>query len=199
MILPVALDVENRAVLIVGGGAVAARKAAAFLECGARVTVISPELDADFPTAQHRAKLYETADLAGFSLVCACTNSQTVNAQIAADAKAQNIWCNIADAPDDSDFHTVATVRRAEIAIGISTGGISPVLSRHLKAEIEARIGPEYGQLLEMTAKLGVPTARRGEFWRAVLGSDVLEQLRSNEHKMAAETLENVFKSVSPC
>ncbi len=198
MILPVALDVENRAVLIVGGGAVAARKAAAFLECGARVTVISPEISADFPVVNHRAKFYESADLNGFSLVCACTNSQSVNAQIALDAKSQGIWCNIADAPDDSDFHTAAVVRRGEIAIGISTTGISPVLSRHLKAEIEAKIGPEYAQLLEMTAKFAVPTAQRGAFWRAVLGSETLELLRSNEHYLAAERLASVFKSLSP-
>lgn len=197
MILPIALDVEARAVLIVGGGAVAARKAAAFLECGALVTVISPEISADFPTVKHRAKRYESADLTDFSLVCACTNSQTINAQIAFDAKYRGIWCNIADAPDDSDFHTVAVVRRGTIAIGISTTGISPVLSRHLKAEIEARIGPEYTQLLEMTAKFEVPTSQRGAFWRAVLQSEALELLRSNEHKMAANALESVFKSLS--
>lgn len=197
MILPVALDVAGRAVLIVGGGAVAARKAGAFAEADARVTVVSPERGAGFPPVDYRAKRYESRDLDGFSLVCACTDSPSVNAQIARDAKARGIWCNIADAPDDSDFHTTAVVRRGDIAIGISTGGLSPVLSRHLKAQIEGCIGPEYAELLEMTDKFSVPISQRGEFWRAVLGSDALIQLRSNEHKLGAETLELVFKSLA--
>ena len=197
MILPVALDVENRSVLIVGGGNVAARKAAAFVEAGARVTVLSPERSQGFPPVDYRSKRYESADLTGFSLVCACTNQQKINAQIALDAKNQNIWCNIADAPDLSDFHTVATVRSGVIAVGISTDGISPVLSRHLKGEIESCIGPEYAELLEIAARFSVPTQQRGAFWRAVLESDALELLRSNEHLLAAQRLETVFKSLS--
>jgi precorrin-2 dehydrogenase/sirohydrochlorin ferrochelatase len=197
-LLPVALSLENRAVLIVGGGPVAARKAAAFLEVGALVTVVSPELSPDFPPVQHLAKHYETADLSGFCLVCACTNLPEINAQIALDAKTQGIWCNLADAPENSDFHTSAVVRRDEIAIGISTSGLSPVLSRHLKSQIESCIGPEYGKLLEMVRRYDVPTSQRGAFWRAVLGGEILELLRSNEHSLAAERLESVFKSLEP-
>lgn len=197
-LLPVALDVENRAVLIVGGGGVAARKATAFLECGALVVVVSPDLIEGFPPIDHRAKLYETSDLSGFSLVCACTNSAEINAQIAVDAKSKNIWCNIADAPQNSDFHTCAVVRRAEIAIGISTSGLSPVLSRHLKSEIEKNIGPEYAQLLELTARFSVPVEARGAFWRAVLESDVMQLLRSHKPNEAATALERLFKSLTP-
>jgi len=197
-LLPVALDLENRAVLIVGGGAVAARKAAAFLEAGALVTVVSPDLSADFPAVNYRAKRYESADWSGFSLICACTDNAEINAQIALDAKSQNIWCNIADAPENSDFHTVAVVRRGEIAVGISTDGISPVLSRHLKREIENCVGPEYAQLLEIAARFPLETHQRGAFWRAVLESDALQLLRSNEHLLAAERLETVFKSLAP-
>lgn len=198
MILPVALDVENRAVLVVGGGAVAARKAAAFLTSGALVTVVSPDLAANFPPVSHRAKKYESADLEGFSLVCACTNQQEINAEIASDARAQKIWCNIADAPQNSDFHTCAVVRREEIAIGVSTSGLSPVLSRHLMSRIESCIGPEYGQLLEMVRPLNMETAQRGAFWRSLLASDVLDLLRSNEQEKAAQTLETLVKSLAP-
>lgn len=197
-LLPVALDVENRPILIVGGGAVAARKAASFIECGALVTIVSPDLSADFPPVQHRAKLYESADLAGFSLVCACTNRQKINAQIAADAKNQKIWCNIADAPENSDFHTAAVVRRGEITIGISSGAVSPLLSRHLKAEIEACVGAEYTELVEMSRRFPLQNSERGAFWRAVLAGDALQLLRSNEHLLAAQSLEKVFESLSP-
>ncbi len=196
MMLPVALDVQGRAVLIVGGGAVAARKAAAFLEAGALVTVVAPELSPEFPPVALRAKTYESADLNEFSLVCACTDDFEVNARIGADARAQNVWCNLADAPENSDFHTCAVVRRGEIAVGVSTAGISPVLSRHLRAEIEGCIGPEYAQLLEIAREFSVPTAQRGAFWRAVLQSEALQLLRFNERLGATEAVELVFKSL---
>ena len=43
---PVGLVVAGRPVLVVGGGRVAARKAADLVACGARVTVVAPEVDA---------------------------------------------------------------------------------------------------------------------------------------------------------
>ncbi|HEY3097552.1 MAG TPA: NAD(P)-dependent oxidoreductase, partial [Methylomirabilota bacterium] len=38
------LDLRGRRCLVVGGGAIAARKVHGLLECGARVTVVSPAL-----------------------------------------------------------------------------------------------------------------------------------------------------------
>ncbi len=196
ILLPVALNLENRAVLIVGGGAVAARKAAAFIEAGARVTVVSLLLGEEFPPVTHLEKRYESDDLTNFALVCACTDQKAVNGQVARDAAARNILCNIADDPQNSDFHTMATVRRAEIAVGLSTSAISPVLSRHLKEKIEVCIGPEYEVLLEIVGSYRIETKMRGAFWRQVLGSEILELLRAGEGEKAVQKLELVVKSL---
>lgn len=169
-LLPIALNLESRAVLVVGGGAVAARKVAAFQECGALVRVVAPTLGHGFPEVfEHRAREFEAGDCIGFVLVVACTNDAQVNAQVADEAKQLGIWCNVADAPDASDFHTVAVVRRGEIAIGVSTSGHSPVLARHLKEKIEAAIGPEYEAMLQHAASQDIPLAQRGEYWKNVL------------------------------
>ncbi|MGD8262848.1 MAG: NAD(P)-dependent oxidoreductase, partial [Desulfobacterales bacterium] len=39
---PVHLDIQNRNCLVVGGGSVGTRKVLTLLQCGARVTVVSP-------------------------------------------------------------------------------------------------------------------------------------------------------------
>ncbi len=200
-LLPVALNLENRAVLIVGGGAVAARKAAAFAEAGARVKVVAPELRGEFSglefqNVQFHKKCYETSDLTDCFLVCACTDSKAVNALVAHDANSQKIICNIADDPQNSDFHTAAIIRRGEITIGITTNGLSPVLSRHLKAEIEAAIGPEYEVLLEMAGSYRIETKMRGAFWRQVLESEILQLLRLGKREEAVQKLESVVKSL---
>ncbi|RYG72666.1 bifunctional precorrin-2 dehydrogenase/sirohydrochlorin ferrochelatase [bacterium] len=192
--LPVALDVEGRSILIVGGGGVAARKSTAFLEGGAYVTVISPRLQEGFPAVDHLAVEYRKSELSGFSLVCACTDSRAVNAQVASDANEAGIWCNIADDPDNSDFHTAAVVRRGEIAVGITSGGVSPVLSAHLKRKVEEAIGREYGELLEIANSYRIDTKKRGDFWRQLLESEILLLLKTGKRAEA----EALFESLLP-
>ncbi|MBW8811371.1 MAG: NAD(P)-dependent oxidoreductase, partial [Lysobacter sp.] len=46
LLFPLFADLRERLVLVVGGGAVAQRKAAALLDAGARVRVGAPELSA---------------------------------------------------------------------------------------------------------------------------------------------------------
>ena len=41
---PVSLDIQNRKCLVVGGGSVSTRKVMTLLECGAIVTVVSPDV-----------------------------------------------------------------------------------------------------------------------------------------------------------
>ncbi len=192
--LPIALNLRNRRVLIVGGGAVAARKAAACLEAGADVTVVAPGLVESFPPlVEHQLRLYQSGDCAGYDLVFAATNSGSVNGQIAAEARSNKIWCNIADDPDASDFHTQSLVRQGQIAIGISTQRLSPTLARHLRERVESVVGPEYQLLQELTRELDVPLPERAAFWRAVLDSDVLQLLRSGETARARNLLGELF------
>ena len=178
--LPIALNLVNRRVLIVGGGAVAARKAAACLDAGARVSVIAPALIEGFAApVEHLARKFESGDCINYDLVFAATNNSHVNAQVGEEARSNKIWCNIADDPDASDFWTQSVVRRGQIEIGVSTGRLSPILARHLRQHIEAVVGPEYETLQTLAREIEIPLAQRGDFWRAVLGSEVLDLLRA--------------------
>ena len=193
--LPVALNLTNRRVLVVGGGNVAARKTAACLEANARVTVIAPALGDDFPVpVQHLARLFQNGDCRDFDLVFAATNDAQTNAQIGADARSNKVWCNIADDPRASDFHTQSVVRRGHIAIGVSTQGLSPVLARHLRENVEAVIGPEYEELQILAGELEVPRQIRGDFWRAVLNSEVLSLLREGKTEGARALLTQLLR-----
>lgn len=204
-LLPVALNVENKRCLVVGGGTVAERKTRALLECGALVTIVSPALTQGLhelkARIEWRAQAYSSGALHecscdGFALVFACTNRREINAQVARDAGENNVWCNIADDSQNSDFHTAATVRRGAICIAITSGGGSPALSRHLKTRVETAIGDEYAALLEMmsTRRLdlqqgetqgGETQGKRAELWRALLRSDALDLLRSDNREQA--------------
>ena len=195
--LPVALNLHNRRVLVVGGGNVAARKTRACLDAEARVTVVAPNLIDDFPApVEHLARLYQNGDCQNYDLVFAATDNRAVNARIGADARSNKIWCNIADDPDASDFHTQSLVRQGQIAIGVSTGRLSPVLARHLRERVEAVVGPEYLELQELVAEIKVPLKARGDFWRAVLQSDVLDLLRAGQTEAARASMGELLDSV---
>jgi len=194
-VLPVALLLEGRHVLVVGGGSVASRKVAALLEAGALVRVVSPQLAPDFPSpVEHCARRFEAGDCAGFSLVFAATDSREVNRVVAKEARSLGISVNDASDPGGSDFHTQAVVRRGPLSIGISTEGDSPVVSGHLRREIETLIGPEWELLFALMRQTRVaarfPGGGRGALWKEVLGGPILDLLREGKGDDARRELE---------
>ncbi|MGB5984048.1 MAG: bifunctional precorrin-2 dehydrogenase/sirohydrochlorin ferrochelatase [Desulfobacterales bacterium] len=153
---PVNLDISGRACLVVGGGAVATRKVLRLLQCGARVSVVSPEFT---PTLEERAKGgelvllrrgYRSEDLAEMFLVIGATNDEALNRRIHRDAEARGQLCNIADRPKVCNFILPAIVSRGDLVLAISTAGKSPALAKKLRRELADQIGPEYGPLLDL-------------------------------------------------
>ncbi len=153
---PVNLDVRGRDCLVVGGGAVGARKVRTLLECGARVTVISPETAADVDRLFDAGKIdlkrreFSPADLEGRFLVIGATDDVDLNRRISAEAKTRQMLCNIADFPEGCNFILPAVVRRGDLLIAISTSGNSPAFARTLRKQIESEYGPEYGRFLDL-------------------------------------------------
>src|SRR6516225_9848333 len=98
MHVPVSLDVASRAVLVVGDGAGAERRAASFSDAGAIVTRVADET-------------YAAAALAGQWLVVV-DGSPALNAAVSADAERAGVWCNAADDPEHCSFLVPAVVRR---------------------------------------------------------------------------------------
>lgn len=153
---PINLDIRDRPIVVVGGGAVAARKCFALLDAGARVTVIAPDLDGRLRSLRengligHLAREFARGDLAGAFLAFAATDSAAVNRAVAEEAKAGGILSDIADAPELGAFTLPALVRRGELLIAVSTGGKSPALARRIRQELETLYGPEYGTALEL-------------------------------------------------
>jgi siroheme synthase-like protein len=141
---PVSLDVSGRRCLVVGGGAVAARKAGGLLECGARVTVIAPStgdaMESLVPTldALHR-RPYREGDVSSYRLVITATGVDAVDAAVHAEAEASGIWVNSADDRVHSTFILPAVHRDGAVTVAVSTGGLSPALASWLRSRIAAR------------------------------------------------------------
>jgi precorrin-2 dehydrogenase/sirohydrochlorin ferrochelatase len=153
---PVHLDIQNRNVLVVGGGSVGTRKVKTLLDCSARVTVVSPEVSRQLRelAASGDIKLaersYQSEDLNGVFVVIGATDDERLNQQISSDADRLNTLCNIADRPEVCNFILPSIVQRDDLVITISTSGQSPALAKKLRKALENQFGEEYGTLLQL-------------------------------------------------
>lgn len=136
---------------MVGGGAVATRKARKLLQSGADVAVVSPEVLPELENMDVgvQRRPYEPGDLEGADLAFTATDSREVNAAVAREAKARGIRINVADHPAEGDFTVPSTLRRGNLQVAISTGGASPTLARRIRRELEAAFGPEWGGIVD--------------------------------------------------
>jgi precorrin-2 dehydrogenase / sirohydrochlorin ferrochelatase len=189
---PVFLDIARRLCVVVGGGAVAERKVARLLACGASVEVIGRSLTPALAVLKgegkivHRAVDYHGDRIRGAFLVIGATDDASVNERIARDARLQGILVNIVDDPGRCDFILPSVVEQGDLAIAVSTGGKSPALAKKLKTELEGAYGPEYATLLAILGDLrdrviagGRPSAENRELFEAVVSSDILHHIRA--------------------
>jgi siroheme synthase-like protein len=124
-------------VVVIGGGKVAARKAAGLAATGARVRVIAPRVALGIAAEEIERRRYRPGDLAGVALAFAATDDRAVNHAVALEARRRRIPVNVADAAEECTFMVPARVRRGEIEIAVSTGGRSPRLAKELRQRLE--------------------------------------------------------------
>ncbi len=205
---PVHLDIKNRNCLVVGGGTVGTRKVDTLLECGARVTVVSPDpsphvtklaSDGAIKLAQ---RAYRSTDLKGAFLVIGATDDEKLNQQISKDAENSNTLCNIADRPEVCNFILPSIVRRGDLVITISTSGKSPALAKQLRQKLETQFGQEYTEFLllmgvirkKLLSEAHEPEAHKDLFNKliesdliALMQSDKTEEINSLLYKILGE------------
>lgn len=185
---PIVLDLSGVRAVVVGGGAVALRKARALADAGARVRVVAPELLPDLADEgrfECVAESYAAEHLAGARIVIAATDDEAVNARVAANAREAGALVNVVDRPEQCDFIVPSQVRRGDLLVAVSTGGAAPSLSRRLRKRLEGIFGPEYEPLLEalrevrddLKARGVAPDLRRRVFER-LTEEDVLSAAR---------------------
>ncbi len=153
---PVCLDIKNRPCLVVGGGQVGTRKVRTLLQCGALVTVVSPEVTAELTRLERQGRItviprdYRSTDLDQVFLVIGATDDQNLNRQVHLDAEAAQKLCNIADQPELCNFVLPSIINQGDLMIAISTSGRSPAFAKYLRQRLQNQFGPEYGRFLDL-------------------------------------------------
>ncbi len=180
--LPIFASLAGQPCLVVGGGAVAERKALQLLAAGARVTVNAPALTPALEAALGEGRLsvarrpFDPALVPRQLLVIAASSDRAVNHAVADAARAALRLCNVVDDPAVSTFISPSVVDRSPLLIAVSSGGQAPVLARLVRQRLERWLPARLAELATWAGawrervKEALPdvTARR-RLWEDVL------------------------------
>ena len=186
-LFPIFANLAGRRALIVGGGAVAERKAALLLSAGAQVDVAAHEVTTQFGKwiaagkARHCGQVFDEQQLDGCWLAIAATDDRALNARVAAAATARRIFVNVVDDPPLCTFQVPSIVDRSPLMIAVSTGGAAPMLARLARERIETLFDHSWGTLAGLLERArgrirerfaGLPARRR--FYETLLRGPVM-------------------------
>lgn len=155
-LFPLFVDLRGRPVLLVGGGAVAERKARLLVEAGAHLSVGAPTLTPtlegwrDAGRIAHLPGDFQAHWLQGQRLVIAATDDIAVNQQVATAAETHNVFVNVVDDAELSSFQVPAIVDRSPLVVAISSGGAAPMLARKVRERLEATLEHSLGPLARL-------------------------------------------------
>ena len=192
---PMFLDVENKPILVVGGGEVACRKVDSLLRAGADVTLVSPKVEPYLKQLVDENKLHWIKNFYSSQLISknylqvwATTDNPNLNHQVHNDAKKMGILVNVVDDLPYCDFITPSMINRGRIQIAISSGGASPVLVRNIREKLETVLPQNIGLIADFGAskrnsiKESFPTVdERRKFWERFLSSSFINQVTDRE------------------
>ncbi len=204
MTLPLVLRGDARPFVVIGGGAVAARKVRTLVQAGASVRVIAPQLHADIQalaaqiTLEQRPATAAEVFAAGSLLVLA-TDSPQLNAALAESGRRQGCLVCRVDDTQDNDFIFPAVIDRSPLLVSVSTQGASPALTRHVKQRLEAFLPQDYRQLgtyveqLREQVKALLKPAERAAFWRRWMNSMAPELILARQADNAATVTDDLL------
>lgn len=151
MKLPILLEMNGLKALVVGGGKVGSRRAAAFAEAGCEVTVLTRPDGGEKAVAgcAVSAAPYSAAMLEGVFICAAATDDHALNAKIVDDCKARGILVNAADDPDRSDYFFPSVIRRGDLTLSVCTEGASPSMTREIARTLREQYPESVGEKLK--------------------------------------------------
>ncbi|WNS43567.1 NAD(P)-dependent oxidoreductase [Paenibacillus sp. MMS20-IR301] len=189
--LPIMLDVQGKLVVMIGGGAVAERKAAPLLEAGAALVIVSPALSGTLAAAAAAGRLrwisrpYAPGDLDGAVLVYAAADDEAVNEAVAREARRLGLPVNVASRAEAGSFITPGILRRGRLTVAVTTSGAGPSVAAEITRQIAGLLGEEYEPYLDFLHELRTAVKRlepapepRARLLRRLGQLDVLNDMR---------------------
>ena len=159
---PIALDLSQLSILLIGTGPATERRLKSLREAGCE-----PKHLSEAPEAIPAAQIIFIADF-----------DEATSERLYRAGKANGALVNVEDKRQFCDFHVPAIIRRGDLLMTVSTGGASPTLARKIRDIIGKLFGQEWAERTSEIAAL-----RKG--WRAQGAS--MQQVAANTEKHLAD------------
>ncbi len=207
---PAFLNLKDRSCLLVGGGAVASRKADLLLAAGARLTVVAPELGpklkkyAGRGRITHRVGHFSPTDVNGQWLVVNASDDPELSSQVFNAADAEGIFCNSVDDNAHCSYVTPAIIDRSPVVVAVSSGGAAPLLARRIRAQIETILPARLGQLAALASEWRDRVKNRIDnllgrrrFWEQVFDGAVSDDVLAGRMQSARRNIASLLKAAA--
>lgn len=181
-VLPLFYTLQDRRVVVAGGGHAAAWKAELLSAAGAQVEIHAPEISDAMENllAAHarkgrlhlHRKAWSGEELTGTKLAVLETDHEGEAAAFHQAGQAAGVPVNVIDMPQYCDFQFGSIVNRSPVVIGISTFGVAPILGQAIRRRVETLLAPRLAGWAALAGRLrtGVKqhletSAQRRWFW----------------------------------
>ncbi|WP_118882889.1 siroheme synthase CysG [Neisseria meningitidis] len=199
---PIFANLAGRPVLVVGGGAVAARKISLLLKAGAEVRVAAKHLNAELSALAAENKILWLAEefraehIRTVFLIIAASSDQALNRRVFHLAESCQKPVNVVDDRDHCSFIFPSVIDRNPVQIAVSSSGSAPVLARLLRERLEALLPPSLGDMAEISGrwrdavkgKLKSVTERR-RFWEKQFNGRFAALVKNRQNTLAEREL----------
>lgn len=148
MWFPLFINLENKKILVIGGGKIAAKKIRKILEYGADITVVTEDVAEKGLLQLENIKIESNRKIEndkseieklvkGYFLVIAATDNEELNENVARICDSNGILINNVSSKIRMNAMFGGIVKNDEFQIAVSTGGKNCKRSRAMKSEIQ--------------------------------------------------------------
>ncbi len=136
---PAFLKLDDKKILIVGGGNIAYEKLVHLLDFTDDIDLIAQEFSdemlkkAEENNLHFEKRAYKEGDIAAYAVVVIAVDDTSLQAAIFEESKKYKCLCNAVDSVDYCDFIFPAYIKKDDLTIAVSTAGASPAMAKHLR------------------------------------------------------------------
>ena len=184
---PALINLENRRVLIIGGGKIASDKLEKLLHFTKDITIIAKDFSPRLIELAREhclstlPRAYRVGDIDSFDIVVVAVDSLELQEKIYKASREKRVLINSADGERFCDFLFPSFVKKGDLIVSFSTSGASPALTKQLRVYFESVIPESIDEFLQKMRKLR-ETLPKGRERMELFG------------QMAREFIENNFK-----
>ena len=157
---PMFYNLEDKKILVVGGGNIAFEKLEKLLTFTKDITIIAKEVNLNTYNLYKEhcltfyQRAYKSGDIDGFDIVIVATNDIKLHEEIFNESRDKKVLVNSVDNTKYCDFIFPSFIKRGDLTIAFSTSGASPAFAKAIKEHFSSLLPDDIEDFLEKLKQL---------------------------------------------